>query len=96
MAFLQVRPREGRFRIGNSIARSKRSLPVRTSCFGSKRTRRRSKPDKRFRISDEELASRLSYFLWSTTPDDELLELAAQKTLSDPVVLESTGSAHAR
>ena len=35
-----------------------------------------------------ELASRLSFFLWSSGPDDELLELAEQGRLDDPVVLE--------
>src|SRR4051812_27996581 len=35
-----------------------------------------------------ELASRLSFFLWSSVPDDELLHLAEQRKLSDPVVLE--------
>jgi hypothetical protein len=39
-------------------------------------------------ISDYELASRLSYFLWSSMPDDELFRLAAQKRLRDPQVLE--------
>jgi catechol 2,3-dioxygenase-like lactoylglutathione lyase family enzyme/mono/diheme cytochrome c family protein len=41
-----------------------------------------------YRISDLELASRLSFFLWSSTPDDELLTVAAQGRLKDPVVLE--------
>lgn len=36
-----------------------------------------------------ELASRLSYFLWSTTPDDRLLDLAESGRLTDPVVLEA-------
>ncbi|MDE0107055.1 MAG: DUF1592 domain-containing protein [Bryobacterales bacterium] len=40
------------------------------------------------RISDIELASRLSYFLWSSMPDDELLAVAEDGTLSDPDVLE--------
>lgn len=39
------------------------------------------------RVSDEELATRLSYFLWSSTPDDALLDLAASGRLSDPEVL---------
>ena len=39
-------------------------------------------------ISDLELASRLSYFLWSSIPDDELLNVAAQSKLKDPAVLE--------
>jgi mono/diheme cytochrome c family protein len=41
-----------------------------------------------YRVSDVELASRLSFFLWSSIPDDELLDLAARGRLKDPVVLE--------
>ena len=41
-----------------------------------------------YRISDIELASRLSFFLWSSLPDDELLELAERGTLHEPKVLE--------
>jgi hypothetical protein len=44
-------------------------------------------PGSVFRISDTELASRLSFFLWSSLPDDELLDLAAKGRLHDPVVL---------
>ena len=40
-----------------------------------------------YRISDLELASRLSFFLWSTIPDDELLKVAASGTLHTPAVL---------
>ena len=43
---------------------------------------------KAYRISDLALASRLSFFLWSSVPDDELIDLAAQGKLKDPVVLE--------
>jgi hypothetical protein len=39
-------------------------------------------------VSDFELASRLSFFLWSTIPDDELLNVAAQGKLRDPGTLE--------
>jgi hypothetical protein len=46
------------------------------------------KPGEKYRISDIELASRLSFFLWSTIPDDELLNLASQNKLRDPAVLE--------
>ncbi len=45
-------------------------------------------PGAAYRISDIELASRLSYFLWSSAPDDELLAVATQKKLHDPAVLE--------
>jgi hypothetical protein len=41
-----------------------------------------------YRISDLELASRLSFFLWSSIPDDELLTLAEQGKLHDDAVLE--------
>ena len=41
-----------------------------------------------YRISDLELASRLSFFLWSTVPDEDLLKLATANRLSDPKVLE--------
>ena len=39
-------------------------------------------------VTDLELASRLSFFLWSSVPDDELLNLAVRGTLSQPGVLE--------
>ncbi|MDB6030955.1 MAG: hypothetical protein JWM16_1293, partial [Verrucomicrobiales bacterium] len=39
------------------------------------------------RLNDWELASRLSYFLWSTMPDDRLFDLARARTLHDPKVL---------
>jgi mono/diheme cytochrome c family protein len=45
-------------------------------------------PGQNFRISDLELASRLSYFLWSTAPDETLINLASQNKLRDPVVLQ--------
>jgi mono/diheme cytochrome c family protein len=45
-------------------------------------------PGTPYRISDLELASRLSFFLWSSIPDDELLDLASQRKLSHPRVLE--------
>src|SRR5262245_56929176 len=41
-----------------------------------------------YRVSDLELASRLSFFLWSSVPDDELLTLAVQGKLTDEAVLE--------
>jgi hypothetical protein len=46
------------------------------------------KPGQTYRISDLELASRLSFFLWSTRPDTELINLATQGKLKDPVVLD--------
>jgi hypothetical protein len=40
-------------------------------------------------LEDSELATRLALFLWASTPDDELLELAKAGRLSDPMVLEA-------
>ena len=45
-------------------------------------------PGAPYRVTDHELASRLSFFLWSSIPDDELLQLAERGTLSSPAVLE--------
>jgi mono/diheme cytochrome c family protein len=42
-----------------------------------------------YRLSDLELASRLSFFLWSSIPDEQLLTLAAQNKLSEPKTLEA-------
>jgi mono/diheme cytochrome c family protein len=47
-----------------------------------------SRPGTVYRIADVELASRLSFFLWSSIPDDQLLDLAARNQLSRPAVLE--------
>ena len=41
-----------------------------------------------YRVNDLELASRLSFFLWSSIPDEQLLDLATQGKLKDPAVLE--------
>ena len=46
-------------------------------------------PGSAFPISDVELASRLSFFLWSSIPDEELLSLAEAGRLREPGVLES-------
>jgi hypothetical protein len=45
-------------------------------------------PNQAYRISGLELASRLSFFLWSSIPDDELLDAAATGVLQDPAGLE--------
>jgi uncharacterized protein DUF1592/uncharacterized protein DUF1588/uncharacterized protein DUF1587/uncharacterized protein DUF1585/uncharacterized protein DUF1595/cytochrome c len=46
-----------------------------------------AKPGVPYRISDVELASRLSFFLWSSIPDDQLLDAAVKGQLSKPDVL---------
>jgi mono/diheme cytochrome c family protein len=45
-------------------------------------------PQTAYRVSDTELASRLSFFLWSSIPDEELLKLAIDGKLHQPAVLE--------
>ena len=45
-------------------------------------------PGSVFHVSDIDLASRLSFFLWSSIPDDELLDVAIRGKLSDPKILE--------
>jgi hypothetical protein len=45
-------------------------------------------PGTTYRISDIELASRLSFFLWSSIPDEELLNLAERRQLRQPAVLQ--------
>jgi len=42
-----------------------------------------------YRVSDYDLASRLSFFLWSSAPDDELLDLASRGQLKSPAVIEA-------
>ncbi|HYD84731.1 MAG TPA: DUF1592 domain-containing protein, partial [Opitutus sp.] len=47
-----------------------------------------AQPGDVFPVTDVELASRLSFFLWSTGPDEELIALAEQNKLSEPAVLK--------
>ncbi len=57
--------------------------------YRSIRGREGSSPDSGFALTDLELASRLSFFIWNTGPDDELLKLAAANGLSKPGVLDA-------
>ena len=45
-------------------------------------------PAAAYRLTDLELASRLSFFLWASIPDDELLDLAVAGELTEPAVLD--------
>jgi mono/diheme cytochrome c family protein len=47
-----------------------------------------AKPGTNYRITDLALASRLSFFLWSSVPDDELITVASQNKLHEPATLE--------
>ena len=81
---------------------------ARSSCTASKPIRPRAPPPATarrrhtrrvigtvYRISDFELASRLSFFLWSSIPDDELLDAAAQGTLRNRRRARAPGAADA-
>ena len=46
------------------------------------------RPGQAYPVSDLALASRLSFFLWSSIPDDQLVDLAARGRLKEPAVLE--------
>jgi hypothetical protein len=48
-----------------------------------------ARPGTVYRLSDLELASRLSFFLWSSIPDDELLAVAERRKLREPATLEA-------
>src|SRR5580700_7827356 len=47
------------------------------------------KPGDKYQITDLELASKLSFFLWNSIPDDELLNLASKNKLRDPATLSN-------
>jgi hypothetical protein len=78
---------EGGFDAGIQMA-LQRLLASPSFLFRVERDPVNAAPDTVNRISDVELASRLSFFLWSSIPDDELLGLATHGKLSDPAVLE--------
>src|SRR5919197_1046579 len=50
--------------------------------------KKRSSAGSTYRVSDVELASRLSFFIWSSIPDDELLDAAVAGKLRNPATLE--------
>jgi hypothetical protein len=56
--------------------------------FRVERDPRGAAPGTDYHVSDLELASRLSFFLWSSIPDEELIDLAVAGKLKDPAVLE--------
>jgi hypothetical protein len=57
--------------------------------FRFERTPSSATPGTNYRLSDNELASRLAFFLWSRGPDDRLLRLAAEGRLHEPAMLEA-------
>jgi hypothetical protein len=61
---------------------------ARRSAPGAQRRPAAARPGQPYHINDLELASRLSFFLWSSIPDDELIGVASEGGLSQPNVLE--------
>ena len=62
--------------------------PRPASCSASSASRPTCRLARVYRLSDIDLASRLSFFLWSSIPDEELLDAAVRGTLSTPAGLE--------
>ena len=79
--------REGNFETGIQTALG-RLLVSPQFLFRLEREQANVEPGGFYRLSDLELASRLSFFLWSSIPDDQLLDVAARGRLKDPKILE--------
>ena len=78
------------------IQRGHRTDPRRAELSLPHRTRAsRPAPGAAYRLSDLDLASRLSFFLWSSIPDDELLNAAARGRLNDAARARAAGAADA-
>jgi mono/diheme cytochrome c family protein len=87
LSFYKTGRAEGGFDVG--IQRGlERILAGPSFLFRIERQPAHMAPGTVYRLSDLELASRLSFFLWSSIPDDELLDLANRGRLKDPQVLE--------
>src|SRR5205814_1492984 len=87
LAFYREGRADGGFETG--IERGVRRLLAAPSfLFRIERASPAAAPGTVYRISDLDLASRLSFFLWSSIPDDELLDAAVRGTLKEPAVLE--------
>jgi hypothetical protein len=87
MSFYDAGKKDGGFNIGIERA-LERILADPEFVFRKEAEPANAPAGKPYRISDLELASRLSFFLWSSIPDDPLITLASQNRLHDPVVLE--------
>jgi hypothetical protein len=87
LGFYQEGRNQGNFENGIEMA-LRRVLASPQFVFRFERDPAGIAPDTNYRISDPDLASRLSFFLWSSIPDDELIHLASQRKLRNPAVLE--------
>ena len=83
LGFYQQGRNSGNFESGVEMA-LRRMLASPQFLFRFERDPANTAPDTNYRISDLDLASRLSFFLWSSIPDDELTALASQGKLRNP------------
>ncbi len=86
MEFYQMGRQDGDFDAGIEFA-LRRMLASPSFIFRAERDPAGLAPGKAYRIGDLELASRLSFFLWSSVPDEQLIEVARQGKLRNPAVL---------
>ena len=87
LSFYEMGRREGDFETGIQTA-LEFLLTDPEFVFRAERAPVDAEPGIAYAVSDLELASRLSFFLWGSVPDDELLDVAARGTLAEPAVLE--------
>lgn len=87
LTFFRAGRRDGDFASGIRSA-LERVLVAPDFLFRVERDPAGAQPEQPVRVSDLELASRLSFFLWSSIPDEELLSAAERGTLGTPGVLE--------
>jgi cytochrome c5 len=87
LKFYDLGVQEGGFEVGVRTA-LQAILASPDFVFRFERAAENIEPGESYRITDEALASRLSYFLWAAPPDQELIQLAAQKKLSNSRTLE--------
>ena len=88
LAFYAEGRKKGSFETGMQLA-LRRLLASPAFVFRVEENPAQVAPGSAYRVSDVELASRLSFFLWSSMPDDTLLDLAAANRLRAPGVLEA-------
>jgi hypothetical protein len=87
LSFYQAARNKGGFEAGIEMA-LRRILSDPQFVYRFERDPSNAPADAAYRVSDLELASRLSFFLWSSIPDGELLEVAVRGKLHDHAVLE--------
>ena len=88
MTFYQQGRNERKFRSPASRRLCSASWPIPSLYFRKEAEPANLAAGQTYHISDLELASRLSFFLWSSIPDDELIDVAAQNKLHEPAVLD--------